>query len=60
MNPATYYQLAQARIADQHHDAKRERVAKLSRDRGVLRHTVPVLARLALTRPGARSPSPTR
>jgi hypothetical protein len=70
MRPAFHHDLATARVADRHHHAAREQMAKAAirarrthphhRTRSVSGHTVTALARRALALAGGRRPAPGR
>jgi hypothetical protein len=70
MHPTAYHEMATARIADLHHDAARERAAKLAvrarraqphhRTRPAPGHAITSLARRAITLARGRSPASTR
>jgi hypothetical protein len=67
MHPSVHHEMATARIADLHHDAAGERLAKAAvrarrahRTRPVPGHTVTSLVRRAITLARGRRPSPTR
>ena len=69
MHPTFHHDLSQARIADLHRQAARERAAKAAirpppqphqRTGSVPGHTVTGLARRVLALAGGRGPSPTR